>query len=112
MTASSLVRLFRRGVNRFADARIGAAPADVAVHRGINVGVGRVRLLLEQRRGRHQLAGLTVAALRDVVLDPRGLQRMQLAVVAGESFDRCDPLARSRADGQRAGAVSYTHLTL
>src|SRR5687768_9677974 len=67
MTHPSLVRLFRGRVDRLADARIGAAAADVAVHGGIDVRVRRVRLLLEQRRGRHDLSGLAIAALRDVV---------------------------------------------
>ena len=50
----------------------------------------------EQRGRGHDLAGLAVAALRDVVLDPRGLQRMQFAVLAGQAFDRGDLLSRPR----------------
>src|SRR4051812_22980858 len=52
-------------VNRFADALAGAAATDVG-HRLVDVLVGRVRLLLQQRRRRHDLAGLAVAALRHV----------------------------------------------
>ena len=37
-------------MDRRADARVRAAAADVAAHRGVDVGVGRLRLLVEQRR--------------------------------------------------------------
>ena len=91
-------------MNRLADARIRAAAAHVAAHRCVDVRIGRVRLLLEQRCGRHELAGLAVTALRDVVLDPCGLQRMQLAVGACEAFDRRDLLTRGGGDRHRARA--------
>src|SRR5712691_2951745 len=46
-----------------ADALIGAAAADVAGHRGIDVGIARLRRGGEQRRGRHDLPRLAIAAL-------------------------------------------------
>src|SRR5438067_353630 len=61
-------------VDRFADALIGAAAADVG-HRFVDVLVGRPRLLLQERRRRHDLAGLAVAALRHVDRGPGLLHR-------------------------------------
>src|SRR4051812_17153724 len=63
-------------VDRFADALIGAAAADVG-HRRVNVLVGRPRVLLQERRRRHDLAGLAVAALRHVDRRPGLLHRMR-----------------------------------
>src|ERR1700761_5193975 len=51
---------FRRGFDRLADAHIGAAPADVPGHGGVDVGVVGVGDGVQQRRGRHDLAGLAV----------------------------------------------------
>src|SRR5262249_33683106 len=62
-------RLFRDGVDRLAHLREGAAAADVR-DRGVDVRVGGLGLLLEQRLDRHDHARLAVAALRHVVLDP------------------------------------------
>src|SRR5271154_3346799 len=53
-------------VNGFANAQIGAAAADVAVHGGVNVRVRGMRILREQRGSGHHLAGLAVSALRHV----------------------------------------------
>ena len=55
-------------------------------HGLVDVGIGRLRLLLEQRGGGHDLAGLAVAALGDVKVDPSLLQRMQ-AIALGQAFD-------------------------
>src|ERR1700740_1321389 len=46
----------RRELDRLADARIGSAAADVAAHGVVDVGVGRIRLVCEKRRGRHDLS--------------------------------------------------------
>src|SRR5882724_1353034 len=43
-----------------ANAGIGGAAADIAAHGVVDVGVGRLRVLLEQRRRRHDLAGLAI----------------------------------------------------
>ncbi len=64
-----------------ANAVIGAAAADVAVHRLIDVAVARLGDLRQQARRGHDLPGLAIAALRDVVLDPRRLDG--LADLAG-----------------------------
>ena len=58
------------------NARIGSAAAGIAGHRGVDIGITRFRRLSEQRGGGHDLARLTVAALRDVDLRPRLLQGM------------------------------------
>ena len=50
----------------------------------------------EQRRRRHDLAGLAVAALRHVELLPRALQRMR--AVGRQPFDRRDRRRCSRSD--------------
>src|ERR1700722_8004810 len=55
------------GMDRLADALIGAAATDVG-HRGVDIGVGGLRRRLQQSGGGHDLAGLAVAALRHVVL--------------------------------------------
>jgi hypothetical protein len=75
-----------------------------SARRLVDVGVRRIWLLLEQRRRGHQLTGLAVAALRDVVLDPSRLQRMQSSVFARESFDRRDLLPGDCAQRHRARA--------
>src|SRR5262245_34719202 len=79
MTPSRFRRLRRlcRGVDRRADARVGPTAADVG-HRRVDVLVARVRVLREQRDRRHDLARLAVAALRDLVVDPGLLHRVQL----------------------------------
>ena len=59
-----------------ADALVGAAAADVAAHGVVDVGVGGFRFLREQRDRGHDLAGLAVAALRNVFLDPGLLHGM------------------------------------
>src|SRR5437867_10576760 len=63
-------------VYRRPDALIRSAPADVR-HRVVDVLVGRLRLLPEQRRRRHDLPGLAVAALRDVERRPGLLHGMR-----------------------------------
>ena len=57
---------------------IGAAAADVAGHGEVDVAVGRLGFVLEQRATRrHDLARLAVAALRHVERDPGGLHRIR-----------------------------------
>src|ERR1700746_174381 len=68
------------------DALIAAAAADVAAHRVVDLGLGRGLRRRQERRGLHDLAGLTVAALRDIQGAPGLLYRM--IAIAVESFDR------------------------
>src|SRR5688572_2382280 len=74
-----------RDLDRFADAHVGTAAAQVAGHRGRNLRVRRTRSRCQQRRCRHDLAGLAVAALRHVDLLPRALQGMR--AVRRQAFD-------------------------
>src|SRR5207302_8504836 len=68
------------------NARIGAAAANVARHRLVDVGIGGLRFLLEQRGRGHDLARLAIAALGYAQFDPRGLHRLALLTVS----DRLD----------------------
>ena len=90
-------------VDRRADAPVHAAAADVALHRAVDGGVVGVRVGVEQGDGGHDLAGLAVAALRDLLVDPGLLDRMQ-AVVPGDALDRGDLAAGGRGDGRHAAA--------
>src|SRR5687767_4702622 len=86
MSATLLATELGRTMNRLADARIGSAAADVAGHRAVDIGVAGFGVLLEQRDGGHDLAGLAVTALGHVQLDPRLLHRV--AAIARQTFDR------------------------
>ena len=67
----------RRPVNRLANAKVSSAAAQVPFHRVINLGIGRLRNLRQQRRRRHDLSCLAVAALRHVDLLPSHLRRVR-----------------------------------
>ena len=69
-----------------ANAEVGGASADIAGHRIINVCICWVSVLRKERRGRHDLPRLTVAALRDLFGDPCFLHRMK--TICAEAFDR------------------------
>jgi hypothetical protein len=81
----------------------GPAPADVG-DRVVDVGVGRLRVFLQQSGDRHDHAALTVAALRNIEIDPGLLNRGQNAI-RGETLDRGDILA----DGIAGGDAARTH---
>src|SRR5580765_8233453 len=99
---SSSGRLLRDGMDRFAHLLEGAAAADVR-DRGVDVRVGGLGLLLEQRLHRHDHSRLAVAALRHVVLDPGLLHLGELAALR-EAFDGGDLLAHRGAEREGAGA--------
>ena len=61
-----------------------------------------MRVFAEQGRGGHDLAGLAIAALSDIQLAPRFLQRM--GAIGGKSLDRGDPGGRRRGHRCKAGA--------
>src|SRR5258705_3364118 len=63
-------------VDRRSDALVGGTPTDVAGQRMVDVLIGRLRLLLEQRDGGHDLPRLAIAALNDIEIDPGFLYRL------------------------------------
>src|SRR5205085_2754766 len=76
----------------------------VACHRGIDIRIGWLRHPPQECSGGHDLPGLTVAALGYVVLDPRGLHRVELAFRPGQSLDRGDRLPCCRCCRYRTRA--------
>src|SRR5713226_2896123 len=93
---------FGGGVDRLAHLLIGAAAADVR-DGAVDIGVGRLRVVLEQGRDRHDHPALAIAALRDIVVDP-GLLHLVQRATGGEALDRRDLLGADRTDRDRAGA--------
>ena len=85
-----------------ADARIGAAATDVAAHRVVDVLIGGLGRVLQERGGLHDLAALAEAALGDVLVAPRHLHRM--VAVGRQPLDGDDLLALGRRDRRDAGA--------
>src|SRR5262245_58733937 len=97
------------------NARIGAAATNVAVHVSDDLLARRLFVLRQQFRRLHDLTGLTVAALRHLLDDPRLLQRV--AGTRRQPFDGRDLLAahdrhlglagshRLAVDMDRAGAA-------
>src|SRR5690349_11127088 len=88
------------------DGAIGATATDVAQHI-VDVAVGGPRVGLEQRRRCHDEAGLAVATLRHLVLDPGALHGMHppfSPTTRAEAFDGDHRLAGDIAHGDRAGS--------
>src|SRR3954447_5039306 len=85
-----------------ADGLISTAAADVVAHGFVDISVGGVRGLGEEGSGGHDLAGLAVAALRDVLRDPGLLEGV--AAIGREAFDGGDGLSGDGGDGSDAGA--------
>src|SRR3954467_6194407 len=91
-----------RLMHGLANALIRPAAADVG-HRLVDVGIGRLRLLLQQRRRRHDLPGLAVAALRHIHRRPRLLHRVRR--IGRQAFDGDNFVARLHgAERNGAGA--------
>jgi len=103
-------------MDRLANAHVGSAStyiADVVV----DILIAGVRVLLEEIHRRHDLAGLAVAALRNVEFKPGLLHRVQVFARGGEPFyggDRPTVNRRNRChartlrlaiDVDRAGAA-------
>src|SRR5262244_4600965 len=88
------------------DPLIAAAAADIATHRIVDLGLGRVLRCRQQCRGLHDLAGLAIAALRDIERAPSLLHRM--IAVAVEPFDRRYRAAGNITDRGDAGAGGLT----
>src|SRR5579871_5889746 len=92
----------RRIADRDMDALITAASTDVAVHRLVDLLVGRRRRLRQQCRGLHDLTGLAIAALRHADIAPGHLDRVLAFGV--EALDGDHRLARDVRHHDAAGA--------
>src|SRR5262245_28627245 len=99
---ASPLQCARRILDGGADADVGGAAADVAVHGEVDVAVGRSPHLLEKCDRAHDLSGLAVAALRHVASDPGALDGRGLP--PSDPFDRRYFPVTERRDRQRAGA--------
>src|SRR6266550_4076114 len=99
----SMISNSRGVLDRSADALIRAASADIARHGGVDVVIRRLRRVLQQRRRRHDLAGLAVAALHNLQLQPRLLQGCALRPLA-DRLDRRDRTVADAVDRRLAGA--------
>jgi hypothetical protein len=94
-----------RGLDRSANALIGSTAADIPRHAFANLFICRFGCLAEQRNRLHVLARLTVAALRNVVLNPRLLNGME--AVCSDAFNGCDIGACHGAHRRDAGANGF-----
>src|SRR5215831_5437273 len=92
-------------MNRLPDAMISAAAARVG-YSGIDIGIGGIRLTLQQSQCAHDHPGLAVAALRRIEFLPCDLNGM--AAVRRDSFDRGDFLADCHACRNAARADGLT----
>src|SRR2546425_12852325 len=81
----------RRGVDRFTHLLERAAPADVRDRR-VDIGVGRLRFVLEEGGHRHDHARLAVATLRHLVVDPGLLHLVQGTIGRRQALDCPDLL--------------------
>src|SRR5580692_7337779 len=97
-------------MDRVFDALVTAAAADIARHRFAYLIVRGLWIFRQQCRGLHDLAGLAIAALRNIDLAPGLLNR----VIAGrmQAFDRrdlSDDHVGDRGDASARGLLVYDH---
>src|ERR1700738_3906400 len=78
-----------RLLDRRANPHIGAAAADISRHRSVDVGIIRIGRGCEQGRGRHDLAGLAIAALDHFEIEPR-LLHLGAGSRGADTFDGGD----------------------
>src|SRR6266536_6465964 len=102
MSASLSARL-RGLLDRFANADIGPAAADVAGHRSVNIRIARVWIARQQRRGGHDLARLAIAALNDLPVEP-GLLDLGARRRRADCLDRRDLGGADALDRSDTGA--------
>src|SRR6266853_6832757 len=93
--------LLCRVLDSLADSHISAAATDVPRHRGVDIAIGRVGVGREQRRRGHDLAGLAIAALRHLQLDP-GLLDLFAGGGGSDGLDGGDALAGRCSDRRDA----------
>src|SRR5450631_3358256 len=70
MISLPCVRL-RSELDCLANSYIGPAPADIAAHGAVDIAIGRMWVARQKRRSRHDLPGLAIAALDDLMVEPR-----------------------------------------
>ena len=93
--------------DRRLDAVVGHAPAQRVGHAFTDLGVGRMGVLVEERLGGEDLAVLAEAALWDLLVDPRHLQRVELAALC-QPFEGGDLGALEGRHRPRAGSHGIT----
>src|SRR5271154_5038242 len=86
LVSFNMAASLRDALNGFDDLGVSAAAADVAVHVLDDLLACRFRILCQQFGRLHDLPGLAVAALRDLMSNPCLLQRM--AGIRRQTFDR------------------------
>src|SRR5437764_8481606 len=79
-------RVLGRPADRADDVLVAGAPADLTGQHLADLGLGRVRVAVEQPARGHHHAGRAEAALQAVTLDEPVLDRVELAV-SGEVLD-------------------------
>src|SRR6267378_4088293 len=106
-------------LDSLADPDVRTAATDVPRHGGVDIAIARVGLGGEQRRRGHDLAGLAIAALRHLQLDPGlldllaggggtdGLDRSD--ALAGRGRDRCDARAHRLAVNMDRASATQRH---
>src|SRR6516162_10305508 len=100
--SASLSARLRRLLDRFANAQIGPAAADIAGHRVVDIGIRRMWVARKQRCGGHDLAGLAVAALNDFAVEP-GLLDLGACRRCADRLDGRDLRAADAVDRRDAG---------
>src|SRR6516162_7315266 len=98
MTAS--LSLARGALDGFAYADIGAAAANIARHRRIDIAIVGMWILGEQGRRRHDLPRLAVAALNHFVVQP-GLLHLGARFARADSFNCYDGATVDRRDRKK-----------
>ena len=82
----NFLRSASRALNRSNDVVVSAAAADISAHAFAHGSVILPARLFQQRGCGHNLAGGAVAALKPVMFQESGLDRMQIAVLC-QTFD-------------------------
>src|SRR5262245_60113272 len=100
--SASLSARLRGLFDRFPNAQIRPAAADVAGHRGVDIGIGRMRSARQQRGGGHDLARLAVAALHDLAVEPGPLD-LGACRCRADRLDGRDLRAADAVDWRNAG---------
>ena len=95
------------GVDGFANTHIRAATAYIARHRGIDIGIVRMGRGRKQRRRRHDLSRLAIAALDDFEIEPSFLNLCANGRLANSFNRRHRTIADSvHAKNARAHGIS------